>query len=416
MKGMRNHGGELDKNVYQQRALLWSGYLGNFFEHYDTALFGFLSFFLAEMMFPKHDCIMALVLTYAIIPLGLLARPIGALFFGYIGDTYGRGHALFISLGGMAVVSILITFTPTYGQVGLVTPIIFTFFRLMQNFLSSGEAMGGGIFLLEHAPKSEHDFISSIYGMTTIGGILVASLGVSVFSFFGIVESGWRLLYLFGSITALFGFMIRRNLVGTNYIKNRAPFPLWRYRKALLVIGVISGFSYANYSISIILMNGFIPLVTSYSKNQMIALNTALLVFDFCILPLFGLLSTRVSREKVMLFASISIAIFAIPLVLLVPKLNLQGIIGIRLILVFLGALFCAPFHAFVMDIVPKEDRCTIISFGYAIGCQILGGPTAALSLWLFKKTGSISSIAWYWTLLAFLTTIVLSRTHPNEE
>jgi MHS family proline/betaine transporter-like MFS transporter len=203
---------------------------------------------------------------------------------------------------------------------------------------------------------------------------------------------------------------MRRNLPIVNSLKNRDPFPLWKYRKALFVIAVISGFSYANYSISIILMNGFIPLITSYSKNQMIALNTILLIFDFCILPLFGLISKRVTREKVMLFASLGVAIFAIPLVLLLPNLNLQGIIGIRLFLVFLGALFCAPFHAFVMDIVPKEDRCTIISFGYAIGCQILGGPTAALSLWLFKTTGCISSIAWYWVFLAALTTTVLLR------
>lgn len=404
------------KSDVKQRVLLWGSYLGNFFEHYDTALFGFLSFFLADLMFPKQDPVMALILTYAIIPLGMLARPIGALFFGFIGDTYGRGQALFVSLGGMAFISLLIACTPTYGQAGLVAPMMFTIFRLLQNFLSSGEAVGGGIFLLEEAPKSEHDFISSVYGMTTIGGILVASFGVSIFSLLGIVHSGWRLLYVFGSITALFGFMIRRNLVIGNCIKQRDWVPLWRYRKALCIIGLISGFSYANYSISIILMNGFIPLITSYSKNQMIALNTFLLVFDFCVLPLFGLILKKVAREKLMLFASLAIAILAIPLVTLLPYLNLQGIIGIRVCLVFLGALFCAPFHAFVMDLVPKEHRYTIISFGYAIGCQILGGPTAALSLGLFKKTGLISSIAWYWVLLALLTSGTLFFLKKRKE
>ncbi|MBM3193289.1 MAG: MFS transporter [Chlamydiae bacterium] len=396
------------KNDLKQRVLLWSGYLGNFFEHYDTALFGFLSFFLAELIFPSQDAVMALILTYAIIPLGMIARPIGALFFGYVADTYGRGEALFISLGGMGVISFLIGLTPTYGQIGLVAPLIFTIFRLLQNFFASGEVMGGGVFLLENAHRSDYDFISSVYGMTTIGGIIIASLAVSVLSFFDIVCSSWRFLYLFGSITALFGFIIRGNLRQIAPIKKMRRLSFLTCRNELFLILLISGFSYANYSISIILMNGFIPLITSYSKNQMIALNTVLLLFDFCLLPFFGLLSKKLSREKVMFFASSAITILAIPLVSLLPYLNLEGIICIRLILVFLGALFCAPFHAFVMDVVPIENRCTIISFGYAIGCQILGGPTAALSLWLFKKTGLVTSVVWYWTLLAFITSATL--------
>lgn len=61
---------------------LWNACLGNLFEHYDTALFGFLSPFLASLIFPDHDPITALILTYAIIPIGMLARPLGALVFG----------------------------------------------------------------------------------------------------------------------------------------------------------------------------------------------------------------------------------------------------------------------------------------------------------------------------------------------
>lgn len=62
------------------RMQFWSVCLGNLFEHYDTALFGFLSPFLAPLFFPKHDPLTALILTYAIIPLGMVMRPLGALF------------------------------------------------------------------------------------------------------------------------------------------------------------------------------------------------------------------------------------------------------------------------------------------------------------------------------------------------
>src|SRR4051812_25423429 len=97
---------------------LFSAWLGNLFEHYDTALFGFLSPFLAPLIFPKQDPLTALILTYAMIPLGMLARPIGSLFFGYIGDVYGRAVALFWTLAGMAIISLCIALTPLYAQVG----------------------------------------------------------------------------------------------------------------------------------------------------------------------------------------------------------------------------------------------------------------------------------------------------------
>ena len=87
------------------RLQLWNACLGNLFEHYDTALLGFLSPFLAPLIFPEKDPMTALILTYAIIPLGMVARPLGSLVFGYIGDVYGRKHALFLTLAGMSLIS-----------------------------------------------------------------------------------------------------------------------------------------------------------------------------------------------------------------------------------------------------------------------------------------------------------------------
>src|SRR5262245_113042 len=94
----------------------WSMLLGNLFEHYDTALFGLLSPFLAPLFFPGQDPLTALILTYCIIPLGMIARPIGSLIFGYIGDTRGRKEALVLSLMGMAIITTIMGFMPTYQQ------------------------------------------------------------------------------------------------------------------------------------------------------------------------------------------------------------------------------------------------------------------------------------------------------------
>lgn len=387
----------------------WSICLGNFFEHFDTALFGFLASFLAPLIFPDHDLITALILTYGMIPLGMLARPVGALFFGYIGDIYGRQQALFISLAGMSFVSGCLAFSPTYQQGGVIAPLIFCIGRVLQNFFAAGEAMGGAIFLLEHAPKKKHDLLSSLFSASTIGGILLASASVSLLTYCQAISWGWRILYAFGCLTALFGCLIRwqapmqtiqASLTFKQSVLDQTKL-LWVYRKEIFKIAITAGFSYANYSIAIVLMNGFIPLISSFTKAELINLNTSLLILDFCALPFFGWLSSKFSRKKIMIGALLSIILGGVPAFFLLEQASFFSIVIVRIFFVLCGVAFFAPFHAWTQELVPSPARYVIISFGYAIGSQLFGGPTTALSLWMFKQTGIVSSAVWYLVLLA---------------
>ena len=403
------------------RTQLWSTYLGHFFEHYDTALFGFLSVFLAPIIFPQDDPVTALILTYALIPLGMLARPFGALIFGYIGDAYGRNKALFFNLAGMSIVSACIALTPTYTQVGILAPVLFGLGRILQNFLSSGETMGGAIYLLEISPKKQHDWISSFYNASLLGGILFASAGVSLLAHYGYVNEGWRYLYLIGCFTGLFGLIIRSNLPlqsEKRNVINAKSFSdlfkiLWLYRSNLLTIAITSGFSYANYIMALILMNGFIPLVTLVTKEEMMTLNTSLLILDLCSIPFFGWLSTKYSREYLMITASLLAVVFGVPLFLLLPQASIWGIVFIRIFLVLIGVAFFAPFHAWAQLQVPAVHKYLLISFGYAVGSQLLGGPTAMISLWVYKETGIVSSIVWYWCILGLMSVFTVARSLP---
>lgn len=394
------------------RLQLWSACLGNFFEHYDAAIFGFLSPFVAPLIFPGQEPIVALILTYAMIPLGMMARPFGAIIFGYIGDLYGRGQALFLTLLGMSLISACMALNPTFAQVGILAPILLCINRIAQNFFSSGENMGGAIFLLENTPEEKHDMLSGIYNATTMGGIILASAGVSLLSRYNVITEGWRLLYVLGCSTALFGCIIRWKLPShprSNPITSK-PFTqslrdllhtLWSQRKFLLLIAICAGFSHANYAVALVVINGFIPLISSITNEQMIYVNTALLLLDFAALPLFGWLASKASRERMMIGASFGVTIMAIPLFWVLENATLLEIIGVRICLVLFGVAFIAPFQAWAQQLVPPAHRYTVISLGYAIGSQVFGGPTAALSLWLFKTTGMVSSVSWYWLALS---------------
>lgn len=389
---------------------------GNLFEHYDMALFSFLSPFLATLIFPKEDPITALLFTYSIIPISMLARPLGALFFGYIGDRYTRKQALFLSLLGMAIISLFLTFIPTYAQIGIAAPILFLLARLLQNFCSGGETIGGAIFILEQTPKRNKDLLSSLFDSSTVAGYLVASLGVYLITQLKGQENGWRLLYAFGCMTALFGLLIRKNTSLTMEKKDFSQLiktlpPLFKnYKGTLLHIMLVSGLSYSLAAIALVLLNGYVPLFTSFTKEEMSLLNTCLLIFDFITLPLFGILAIKFTRERLMFFASLAIQILAIPLFMMLKSDSWLQIIIARMLFVTLGVAFSAPLHAYMQELVPKEDRYKVVSMGYALGTQIIGGPTVTIALWLFKETTIISSAAWYLIFLSFISSIILFR------
>lgn len=401
----------------KSRAIFWSAYLGNLFEHYDAALFGLLSPFLAPLIFPSQDPLSALILTYAIIPLGMLARPIGALVFGYIGDHINRSEALFWTLFGMGLLSLFMASLPLDGKGGLLIPLLFALSRIVQNFLSSGEVMGGAIYLLEHLENQKKDLASSIYNTSTIGGILLASFGVTLLSATDLIDSQWRLLYLLGGITAFFGCWIRTSLPSSSKmqltITPKAPIlkTLWKHKNCILLLSLCSGLGYANYSVAILFANGLIPLVSSVNKTEIMEMNTALLILDFISMPLFGALAYRLGREKMMITAALTAAILAPPLFALLSGASYITVLCIRICFILTAVAFFAPFHAFAQTLLPREDRYLIISFSYAIGSQLLGGPTTSLSLWLFQQSEVIAAASTYFVVLALLSALCIKLT-----
>jgi MFS family permease len=388
------------------RRKLIAAVIGNIFEHYDNALFGLLAPFLAPLFFHSQDPFTALFLTYAMIPMGMIARPFGSLCFGLIADRIGRRQALFWSLSGMAATTIALGFLPTSKEVGALAPILLGLLRLIQSFFAAGETTGGAVFVLEHTDIQKRSFMSSVIDASSIGGILLASGIITLFSSQGTMEAIWRYLFWTGGITGVIGIFLRMSEKEPQEFVPSENFSLFHAlysnKRAFLSIILASGFSYTTYALSFILMNGYIPLVTSLTKGDLMKANTMLLGLDLFLLPFFGFIANRFGKEKIMLIGAISSIVCAIPLFSLIgPSSTLLSVTLIRLFIVLSGVAFAAPYHAWALEQVPPHCRSTLLCVGYTLGSQIIGTPTMVISLMTYHYTGWIGAPSLYLMLVA---------------
>lgn len=388
-----------------------AGMIGNILENYDSALFYLLAPFIAPLFFDTEKPITALILTYALLSVGVITRPLGSLFFGWMGDRFGRRYSLFFSLTGMAIATVGMGCLPTSRQAGFWAPLLLALGRMLQNFCAAGESASGAIFVLEHTEAQKRSFMSSIYDASSIIGILIASALVTlfsstVFSTLGneyLVEEGWRLLCWFGGITAILGLFLRlKGNEGADFInapkirKINLLKLLNAYRAPFIGIIFASGFCYTTYTTAFTLMNGYIPIITSLTKTEVMKINTWLLLLDMFLLPCFGYLASKLGKEKVMFSSALLLAVSAIPLFSLLGHAPLETVIAIRLIIVTLGVAFAATYHAWALELVPPQHRCTILALGCAIGSQLIGAPSAAICLWLYQQMDWVAAPALY--------------------
>ena len=397
----------------------WAGIIGNICHYYNEALFALLAPFISTIFFPHVSTTYALIFTYAILPLGLLSRPLGAIVFGFIGDKFGRKKSIFLSLLGLSLATTTMGLIPSFATVGIIAPILLSISKTLQSFFAAGEITGGAIFVLEHFPEERRSLLSSIYDASSIFGILFASLAVTLLGCFGNIANDWRYLPIIGVMATIAGLFIRSSA-------QEPDTPRWNNEKVLGIIKkhsqqlgaiiLVSGFSYVNYFLALTLMNGYLPLVSSITKTEATGINTALLILDLLMLPIFGLLAQKFSKEKIMLLGIVTGILTYIPLFSLLSGATLYTSIIVRIIFVMIGVCFAAPLHHWTQSLVPANYRFTIVALGYSIGAELIGTPTLMISVWLFKKTDLVIAPALYAVAIAIPTAFIVYRLSTTKK
>lgn len=197
-----------------------SGWLGTALEFMDFQLYSLAAALVfSDLFFPSGHPAIAIMSAMAIYGVGYIARPVGAWYFGRLGDKIGRKHILYITIMLMGVSTTLIGCLPTYQQVGLLAPGLLVFLRLVQGFGAGAEISGASVMLAEYAPKKQRGFISSLVAVGTNTGTLGASaiwaILLAIMGQESVIAWGWRLPFIFSVIIMGFAVYIRIHLKET---------------------------------------------------------------------------------------------------------------------------------------------------------------------------------------------------------
>ena len=200
----------------EARRAVAAAVVGNVLEWYDFAVYAYMATVIAAKFFPASDEVTSLLSTFAAFGIGFVARPLGGILIGRLGDVRGRKTALLFTIALMAAGTVAIGLVPTYQTIGVAAPIFVVAARLVQGFSAGGEWGGSTAFIVEWAPPGRRGLYGSLQQCSVAGGLLLGSGVAALVNTFlpaAAVDSwGWRIPFLLGGLLGPVGLYMRKHI------------------------------------------------------------------------------------------------------------------------------------------------------------------------------------------------------------
>ncbi|MFF4598064.1 MFS transporter [Amycolatopsis sp. CA-161197] len=426
---------ELEFTGARRRRIIIAASAGNFAEWYDWGVYGVVATIIAAKFFPGNDPAVALLNTYAVFALGYIARPIGGIFFGWIGDKYGRRRALSISILFTCFGTALMGVLPTYAQIGLLAPVLLLVCRLAQSMGAGGEYASAISFVFEHSPAAKRARNVSTLIATTFIGILCGSLLARVFSSILTKDEyqtfGWRILFLVGLPLAAFGVYLRSKveespefelLVKAREKAKAAATPLrdaLRLHWVPIVVFIVCTASYALLSTTITsFLTTFLinvgKLDSTEAYNATIVSNVLVIIGTL----VMGPVADKIGLRKALSLTGLVVAILAVPSLALAAGGGVGAFTGGALIGACKG-LLALPALLAISQIFPTAVRVTAGALAYNVAQAVFGGTGPIIGVWLNDVTGGPYGLGVYLAVLGLITAVVsfyARRTFDHDE
>jgi MHS family proline/betaine transporter-like MFS transporter len=409
------------------RRVVLAGGLGTLIEYYDYALYGYVAAIIAPLFFPKQDPVAALLSVLALFALSYLIRPLGGIYFGWVGDRFGRKRALMVTIIGIGVASTTIGLLPTYASVGVLAPILLFVVRIAQGFFAGGEVGGAATVISEAAHHDRKARYAAFVPMGTNGGFALASAAVGVVS--GLLAAdqlsswGWRIPFLVALPLTVLCYLARRTLpdIDRNVKTASHGFPLLSALRSypgplLQAIGLGIGVQGAAYIGSTFMA---IYLVTNlhYPKSPVYWITAGVTLFSVALMPLTGRIADRIGPIKVAVIGLVGYTVITYPALLLmdVGSLGLAAL-GYGLIMVNMAFLQVAS-YTITPQLFDDEVRYTGTALATNISVVIAGGTAPYIATWLVSVTGNLRSPYLFvaiTSIIGLIATLLIWKFRPS--
>jgi MHS family proline/betaine transporter-like MFS transporter len=371
-----------------------AGAIGNLLEWYDFAIYGYFAPLIGRTFFPHEDSLAQLLSAYGIFAIGFVVRPLGGIVVGHIGDRFGRGAALTVSVSAMAVPTFLIGLLPGYQTLGILAPVLLTVLRMVQGLSVGGESSTSIIFMVERARDGQRGAMGAVACVGASGGMMLGSatgaLLASVLPSEALESWGWRIPFLLGLAVGVAGYFLRRNLAeAPRKMSARPPLvealrdhsPLMARLFALSVLNAVGFFVMFVYIVT------WLQRADGVSPARALGINTVSMLLYMLVMFFMAWLSDRVGRKPLMLGAAVICFVGALPLFWLMhhpdPLLIFLGQFGF---IVALGMSWGVQ-PSIMVEATPPGARCTVIALSFNMTMGLVGGVTPLIATWMVART-----------------------------
>lgn len=395
---------------------------GTFLEWYDFLTFATLAVAFAPLFFPSSDPVTGLLASLATFGAGMIVRPLGAAFFGSLGDRIGRRPVFLITISLMGGATFAVGFLPTYEQIGILAPILLVSLRLLQGLSAGGEIGGSAVYLTEHAGDSNRGFKTSVLQLMGPLGMLVSTLQLLLLNQFldpaSFKEWGWRVPFWFSIVLLLVALKVRMTLEETPIFRNMlakgetSKSPLrdnfkdkeTRKQMFLLFFCISAGGSVLFFCVQVytgIFMKSALQINPQIVDS--LTITATIVLFPLTIIS--GALSDRIGRRPVVISGLLLGTILIQPAYQFLQTLSQQTAPDYSLMIVVLIAitlplaLVVGPQTALLAELFPARTRNSAATLPHNLAAGWIGGMLPLIVTWLNKEFSSPLAGLWYPTI-----------------
>ncbi|APD50398.1 MFS transporter [Francisella hispaniensis] len=396
-------------------------------EYFDFALFAYVTVFISAAFFPDSNSTVATIKTFGMFAAGYLMRPIGGVFFGNLGDKVGRKKVLIITVALMAISTAIIAFTPNYQQIGIVSVLLIIFARMIQGFSIGGEYNGVLAILSEQAPDNKRGLITAFGTFFSGFGVFLGTVVVFIFSSFLSQEQmysyGWRLCFVIGTVMAILVLILQfRQDESPEYLRAKhdnlledtpVVSAIREYPYQIFVVFALAGY----LGIVYYMVSAFIPSLLEgllhYSTNVAMLVTMVASICYFATAPLWGAVSDKIGRKKVLLTSCTGVGILIYPSLFVINSMNspLFSCIVMSLLMLLISAA-TATFVVAINELFPTHLRFSGVATGYNVSNALLGGTVPLVSSILIVYFGQMAPALY--AIIASVVIVVIVTKMPE--